>query len=156
MVAVALLASEAISTIENVPIAIDSRVNAERNLCARMTVQPTRRNSQNIMRIDRSAPSAPARNSLRWLSGGLIITCSPSLIPLVISTSRSLRAPRTTTCSLVRGTLPLPSGEGTIRCTRLLPFSVTTASMGNTSTPGFFSIRMRTSAVIPGLMADRS
>src|ERR1700753_3132182 len=49
-VAVAELASEAITTIENAPMAIDRTVRAERNLCAPMTVQPMRRNSKRIMR----------------------------------------------------------------------------------------------------------
>jgi hypothetical protein len=42
-------------------MAIDSRVSAERNLCARMTVQPTRRNSQNIMRMTDQPATIAAR-----------------------------------------------------------------------------------------------
>jgi hypothetical protein len=42
-------ASDDIKTMENVPIAIDNNVRADRNLCIPMTDQPTRRNSMKSM-----------------------------------------------------------------------------------------------------------
>src|SRR4029450_1238590 len=104
-VAVAELASDDINTIENVPMAIDSTVSADRNLCGRLTVRPAQRRGELVLTDARPAAAqvlkqqhATARRYFMGSTalGGLIITCSPSFTPFSTSTSRALRGPTVT------------------------------------------------------------